>query len=112
MNALFHFLFRPAQGPAGVLLNSPCRGTGFLILKYIDTNMGVVRAKAEQHQCATDDFRRTYKVCGEVRVRKSDLRERSPNYSGRTRGFWYTVSDARTDFAMFCSLILILVGGR
>ena len=31
--------------------------------------------KAEQHQCATDDFKRTYKVCGEVRVRKSDLRE-------------------------------------
>src|SRR5262249_46296387 len=28
-----------------------------------------------QHQCATDDFKRTYKVCGEVRVRKSDLRE-------------------------------------
>ena len=24
---------------------------------------------------ATDDFKRTYKVCGEVRVRKSDLRE-------------------------------------
>lgn len=31
--------------------------------------------KAEQHQCATDDFKRTYKACGEVRVRKSDLRE-------------------------------------
>jgi uncharacterized membrane protein YphA (DoxX/SURF4 family) len=28
------------------------------------------------------------------------------------QGFWYMVSDARTDFAMFCSVIfLILVGG-
>ncbi len=29
-----------------------------------------------------------------------------------TQGFWYMVSDARTDFAMFCSLLfLILMGG-
>jgi len=28
------------------------------------------------------------------------------------QGFWYIVSDARTDFAMFCSLLfLISVGG-
>jgi uncharacterized membrane protein YphA (DoxX/SURF4 family) len=28
------------------------------------------------------------------------------------QGFWYMVSDARTDFAMFCSLLfLILAGG-
>ncbi len=28
------------------------------------------------------------------------------------QGFWFTVSDARTDFAMFCSLIFLMVTGR
>ena len=46
MNALFHFFFRPAQGPACVLLIRLAVGLIFLtqgILKYIDPNMGVVR---------------------------------------------------------------------
>jgi uncharacterized membrane protein YphA (DoxX/SURF4 family) len=35
-----------------------------------------------------------------------------PELFRASQGFWYMVSDARTDFAMFCSLVfLILVGG-
>jgi putative oxidoreductase len=35
-----------------------------------------------------------------------------PELFRANQGFWYMVSDARTDFAMLCSLIfLILVGG-
>jgi uncharacterized membrane protein YphA (DoxX/SURF4 family) len=35
-----------------------------------------------------------------------------PELFRANQGFWYMVSDARTDFAMFCSLVfLILAGG-
>jgi uncharacterized membrane protein YphA (DoxX/SURF4 family) len=35
-----------------------------------------------------------------------------PELFRANQGFWYMVSDARTDFAMFCSLLyLILAGG-
>lgn len=35
-----------------------------------------------------------------------------PELARPNQGFWYTVSDARTDFAMLCSLLfLILAGG-
>ncbi len=35
-----------------------------------------------------------------------------PELYRASQGFWYMVSDARTDFAMFCSLLfLILAGG-
>lgn len=35
-----------------------------------------------------------------------------PELFRANQGFWYMVSDARTDFAMFCRLVfLILVGG-
>ena len=35
-----------------------------------------------------------------------------PELSRPAQGYWYMVSDARTDFAMLCSLIfLILAGG-
>ena len=48
MNSWFQFLFRPAQGPASVLLIRLAVGLIFLtqgILKYIDPNMGVVRPR-------------------------------------------------------------------
>lgn len=70
MNALFHFLFRPAQGPAGVLLIRLAVGLIFLtqgILKYIDPNMGVVRfAKIGfPHPYFTAHFVGTFEiVCG------------------------------------------------
>ena len=36
-----------------------------------------------------------------------------PELHRHGQGFWFMVSDARTDFAMFCSLIfLILVGSK
>jgi uncharacterized membrane protein YphA (DoxX/SURF4 family) len=34
-----------------------------------------------------------------------------PEVTRPNQGFWYMVSDARTDFAMLCSLLFLLVEG-
>jgi uncharacterized membrane protein YphA (DoxX/SURF4 family) len=34
-----------------------------------------------------------------------------PELSRPAQGFWFIVSDARTDFAMLCSLIFLLLAG-
>ena len=75
MSALVEFFFRPARGPAGILLIRLAVGLIFLtqgILKYT----------------------------------------KIPELFQTNQGFWYMVSDARTDFAMLCSLLfLIWMGG-
>ncbi|MFZ3262854.1 MAG: DoxX family protein, partial [Terriglobales bacterium] len=46
MNAILHFLFRPPEGPRSIVLVRIAVGLIFLtqgILKFVDTNMGVVR---------------------------------------------------------------------
>ena len=34
-----------------------------------------------------------------------------PDLSRANQGFWFMVSDARTDFAMLCSLLFLLIVG-
>ena len=34
-----------------------------------------------------------------------------PELSHANQGFWFMVSDARTDFAMLCSLIFLIASG-
>jgi len=34
-----------------------------------------------------------------------------PELHHANQGFWYMVSDARTDFAMFCGLLLLIISG-
>jgi hypothetical protein len=39
------------------------------------------------------------------------VRTKLPELSRPNQGFWYMVSDARTDFAMLCSLIFLISVG-
>ena len=129
------FLLPTAPGPAGVLLILRLAvGLIFLtqgILKYIDPNMDVVIFKTIgfQHPYFTAHFVGTFEiVCGAlvllglctraaavpllIVICTAIATTKIPELFRPNQGFWYMVSDARTDFAMFCSVIfLILVGG-
>jgi len=134
MNAPLQFSFRPGQGPASILLIRLSVGLIFLtqgILKYTDPNMGVARFTkiGFAHPDFTAHFVGTFEIiCGSLvllglwtRVAAVPLMivistaiatTKIPELFRANQGFWYMVSDARTDFAMFCSLIfLILMGG-
>ncbi len=125
---------QPASGPASILLIRLAVGLIFFtqgILKYIDPNMGVVRFTriGFPHPYFTAHFVGTFEiVCGFLvllglwtRVAAFPLlivittaiaTTKIPELFRVNQGFWYMVSDARTDFAMVCSLLfLILAGG-
>lgn len=134
MNSLPRFLFRPGQGPASILLIRLAVGLIFFtqgILKYIDPNMGVVRFTriGFPQPYFTAHFVGTFEiVCGLllllglwtkaaavpllIVIATAIATTKVPELFRAHQGFWYMVSDARTDFAMFCSLLfLISVGG-
>jgi uncharacterized membrane protein YphA (DoxX/SURF4 family) len=134
MNSIIRFFFGPAQGPASVVLIRLAVGLIFLtqgILKYIDPNLGVVRFAGIgfPHPYFTAHFVGTFEiVCGFlvllglwtraaavpllVVISTAIATTKVPELFRASQGFWYMVSDARTDFAMFCSLVfLILMGG-
>jgi putative oxidoreductase len=134
MNSLFRFLFRPAVGPASIVLIRLAVGLIFFtqgILKYLDPNMGVLRfAKIGfTHPSFTAHFVGTFEiVCGLlvllglwtkaaaipllIVITTAIATTKGPELFRASQGFWYMVSDARTDVAMFCSLLfLISVGG-
>jgi putative oxidoreductase len=101
------------------------------ILKYIDPNMGVVRFTriGFPHPYFTAHFVGTFEIgCGLlvllglwtraaaiplfIVITTTIATTKFPEVFYANQGFWYMVSDARTDFAMFCSLLfLISVGG-
>ncbi|MGA7625500.1 MAG: DoxX family protein [Candidatus Acidiferrales bacterium] len=134
MYSLFRFFFIPTAGPASVMLIRLTVGLIFFtqgILKFADPNMGVVRfAKIGfSHPYFTAHFVGTVEiVCGLlvlvglcvkaaavpllIVISTAIVTTKIPELSRANQGFWYMVSDARTDFAMFCSLLfLISVGG-
>ena len=134
MNSLFQFLFRPTQAAASVFLIRLAAGLIFLtqgILKYIDPNMGGVRFAriGFPHPYFTAHLVGTFEVvCGFflllglwtraaavpllIVISTAIVTTKVPELFRASQGFWYMVSDARTDFAMFCSLVfLIFVGG-
>jgi putative oxidoreductase len=134
MNSIIQFFFRPPRGLASIVLIRVPVGLIFLtqgILKYIDSNMGVVRFAriGFPHPYFIAHFVGTFEiVCGFLvllglwtRAAAAPLfivivtaiaTTKIPELFRVNQGFWYMVSDARTDFAMFCSLIfLICVGG-
>ena len=85
MNALFHFFFRPAQGPACVLLIRLAVGLIFLtqgILKYIDPNMGVVRFTkiGFPHPYFTAHFVGTFEIACGALVCSAFAREPQPSH--------------------------------
>jgi uncharacterized membrane protein YphA (DoxX/SURF4 family) len=134
MNSIIRFFFGPARGPASIVLIRLAAGLIFLtqgILKFIDPNLGVVRFAriGFPHPYFTAHLVGTFEiVCGFLMllglwtraaavpllivISTAIATTKVPELFRASQGFWYMVSDARTDFAMFCSLVfLILVGG-
>ena len=134
MSTILQFLVRPTEAPRSVLLVRIAVGLIFFtqgILKYIDPNMGVVRFTriGFPHPYFTAHFVGAFEVlCGLLLLLGLGTRIASfpllivimtaiattkiPELFRANQGFWYMVSDARTDFAMLCCLVfLILVGG-
>jgi uncharacterized membrane protein YphA (DoxX/SURF4 family) len=134
MNAVLRFFLRPSAGPASILLIRLAVGGIFFtqgILKFIDPNMGVARFTriGFAHPYFTAQFVGTFEIlCGLlitmglftrisavpllVIILTAIATTKIPELTRPNQGFWYMVSDARTDFAMLCSLLfLILVGG-
>jgi uncharacterized membrane protein YphA (DoxX/SURF4 family) len=133
MNSLLRFFFKPPQGPASILLIRIAVGLIFLtqgILKYIDPNMGVVRFTriGFPHAYFTAHFVGTFEVmCGLlvllglwtraaavpllIVIMTAIATTKVPELLHANQGFWYMVSDARTDFAMLCSLFFLISAG-
>ena len=134
MSRVVQFVVRPTEGPRSVLLVRTAVALIFLtqgILKYIDPNMGVVRFTriGFPHPYFTAHFVGTFEVlCGLLLflglwtrlvsipllmvITTAIATTKIPELFRANQGFWYMVSDARTDFAMLCCLIfLISVGG-
>lgn len=133
MQAPSHFSFRPAQGPASILLVRLAVGLIFFtqgILKYTDPNMGVVRFTriGFSHPYFTAHFVGTFEiVCGLlvllglwtrlaafpllIVISTAIATTKIPELFRANQGFWYMVSDARTDFAMLCCLLFLIVSG-
>ncbi|HKI11012.1 MAG TPA: DoxX family protein [Candidatus Acidoferrum sp.] len=134
MNSLLRFFFSPSQGPASILLIRLAAGLIFLtqgILKYTDPNMGVGRFTriGFHHPYFTAHSVGAFEIaCGVlvllglwtrassvpllIVITTAIATTKVPELFRAGQGFWYMVSDARTDFAMFCSLLfLISVGG-
>jgi uncharacterized membrane protein YphA (DoxX/SURF4 family) len=134
MNTILQFLLKSTEAPRSVLLVRIAVGLIFFtqgILKYIDPNMGVVRFTriGFPHPHFTAHFVGTFEVfCGlllllGLRTRLVSIpllivittaiaTTKVSELFRANQGFWYMVSDARTDFAMFCCLVfLISVGG-
>ena len=134
MSPIFRYLYQPATGPASLLLIRLAAGLIFFtqgILKFTDPNMGVGRFTriGFSHPGFTAHFVGSFEiVCGALVLAGLWTRAASlplliiistaiattklPELARPNQGLWYMVSDARTDFAMFCSLLfLILQGG-
>lgn len=133
MTSIIRFFFRPARSSASIVLIRLAVGLIFFsqgILKYTDAHMGVIRFAriGFPHPYFTAHFVGTFEiVCGLLvliglwtRVAAVPLliiiltaiaTTKIPELFHGSQGFWFMVSDARTDFAMLCSLLfLILVG--
>ncbi len=134
MSIIVQFLFRPTGAPRSALLVRIAVGLIFFtqgILKYIDSSMGAVRFTriGFPHPYFTAHFVGTFEIlCGLlllaglwtrlvsipllIVITTAIATTKIPELFRANQGFWYMVSDARTDFAMFCCLVfLISVGG-
>jgi putative oxidoreductase len=133
MDSLFRFCLRPSSGTAGIFLVRLPVGLIFItqgILKFTDPNMGVNRFTriGFSHPAFTAHFVGVFEiVCGllvlfGLLVRLSAIpllivistaifTTKIPELSRANQGFWFMVSDARTDFAMFCCLLFLIASG-
>ncbi len=134
MKPLLQFLRGPTEAPRSIVLVRIAVGLIFFtqgILKYIDPNLGVVRFSriGFPNPYFTAHFVGTFEIlCGFllllglwtrlvsipllIVITTAIATTKIPELFRANQGFWYMVSEARTDFAMFCCLIfLISVGG-
>lgn len=134
MPSFIRFFLRPVPGTASIFLIRLPVGLIFLtqgILKFADPNMGVLRFTriGFPHPQFTALFVGSFEiVCGFlvliglwtslsavpllVVITTAIGTTKIPELLSSSQGFWFMVSDARTDFAMFCALIfLVLEGG-
>ena len=133
MRSLERFWFGRAQGPATTALIRLAVGLVFLtqgILKFIDPVMGVIRFTriGFPHPYFTAHFVGAFEiVCSSlvllglwtrlaalpllVVIATAIATTKIPELFRPNQGFWYMVSDARTDFAMLCCLIFLLLEG-
>jgi uncharacterized membrane protein YphA (DoxX/SURF4 family) len=100
------------------------------LLKYIDPNMGVNRFTklGFPHPYFTAHFVGAFEMfCGVlvliglftrlaavpllVVISTAIVTTKIPELLHANQGFWFMVSDARTDFAMFCCLLFLIVSG-
>jgi putative oxidoreductase len=100
------------------------------VLKYIDPKMNVVRFTriGFPHPYFTAHFVGTFEiVCGLlvvlglwtraaavpllIVISTAIATTKVPELFRAGQGFWFMVSDARTDFAMLCSLLFLIVEG-
>ena len=100
------------------------------LLKYIDPNMGVNRFTRIGFPLPafTAHFVGTFEiVCGVLVllglwtrlaafrlllvITTALVTTKLPELSRASQGFWFMVSDARTDFVMLCSLLLLIATG-
>ena len=133
MRSLERFWFGRAQGPATTALIRLAVGLVFLtqgVLKFIDPVMGVIRFTriGFPHPYFTAHFVGAFEiVCSSlvllglwtrlaalpllVVIATAIATTKIPELFRPNQGFWYMVSDARTDFAMLCCLIFLLLEG-
>lgn len=133
MRSIIRFFFRPADGPASILLIRLAVGLIFFtqgILKFTDPHMGVIRFAriGFPHPYFTAHFVGTFEIsCGLlvliglwiraaaipllIVISTAIATTKIPELFRAGQGFWFMVSDARADFAMLCSLVFLIVVG-
>jgi putative oxidoreductase len=130
MRSLLRFLFRAPSGPASILFIRLAVGLIFFtqgILKFTDPRMGVLRFTriGFPHPHFTALFVGSFEIiCGLlvlaglatraaavpllIVISTAIATTKIPELFRSGQGLWYMVSDARADFAMFCSLIFLI----
>ena len=133
MNSSLRFFVQPAQGSPSILLIRLAVGLIFStqgILKLIDPNLGAVRFTkiGFPHPYFTAHFVGAFEiVCGFLVllglwtrlaaipllaiISTAIATTKVPELFRPNQGLWFTVSDARTDFAMFCCLLFLIAVG-
>lgn len=123
----------PRAGPASIVFVRLAVGLIFFsqgILKFTDPRMGVDRFAriGFPEPYFTSHFVGTFEIiCGllvllGLRTRAASVpllivictaiaTTKIPELTRPAQGFWFMVSDARTDFAMLCSLIFLIIAG-
>ncbi|HKQ88582.1 MAG TPA: DoxX family protein [Candidatus Acidoferrales bacterium] len=133
MSSLTRFFFAPATGNPAIFLIRLAVGLIFFtqgILKFTDPAMGINRFTriGFSHPGFTAHFVGTFEiVCGLlvllglwtraaavpllIVILTAIATTKIPELSRANQGFWFMVSDARTDFAMLCSLLFLIIAG-